>query len=100
MCPECRWAQARPEPLRAKTAPSTVLPQVPGALAARLAPEYLFCNRKRLPPGDEPLWPGPWQWVIYTLNEATDIKHYLARGAHMVETNKIRTLLSDPGLQG
>jgi glycerophosphoryl diester phosphodiesterase len=70
------------------------------ALAARLAPEYLFCNRKRLPPGDEPLWPGPWQWVIYTLNEATDIKHYLARGAHMVETNKIRTLLSDPGLQG
>ena len=69
-------------------------------LAAALAPEYLFCNRKRLPPESEPLWPGPWQWVIYTLNTVADIRHYLARGAHMVETNVIRRLLSDPDLQG
>ena len=70
------------------------------ALAADLAPEYLFCSRKRLPPESEPLWPGPWQWVIYTLNEAAEIKHYLARGAQLVETNMIRKLLADPGMQG
>ena len=69
-------------------------------LAANLAPEYLFCNRKRLPQEDEPLWPGPWQWVVYTLNETAEIKHYLARGADMAETNVIRTLLAYPGLQG
>jgi len=63
------------------------------ALAGALAPEYLFCNRKRLPPGDEPLWPGPWQWVIYTLNEPGEIAHCLARGAQLVETNVIRRLL-------
>ena len=67
--------------------------------AVTLVPEYLFCNRKRLPPESEPLWPGPWQWAIYTLNEAATIKHYLARGAHMAETNVIRKLLADPGLQ-
>lgn len=69
------------------------------ALATALAPEYLFCNHKRLPPEGEPLWPGAWQWVVYTLNTAADIRYYLARGAHMVETNVIRTLLSDPDLQ-
>lgn len=67
------------------------------ALAAELAPDYLFCNRKRLPPESEPLWPGPWQWVIYTLNEAAEVKHYLARGAHLIETNVIRRLLAEPG---
>lgn len=70
------------------------------ALAVELAPEYLFCNRKRLPSQDKPLWPGPWQWVIYTLNEAADITHYRALGANMAETNVIRKLLTDPALQG
>jgi glycerophosphoryl diester phosphodiesterase len=70
------------------------------ALAADLAPEYLFCNRKRLPPERAPLWPGPWQWVIYTLNEPAEIRRYLERGAHMAETNVIRKLLAAPGLPG
>ena len=70
------------------------------ALATELTPEYLFCNRKRLPPEDGPLWPGPWRWTVYTLNETAEIKHYLARGADMAETNVIRTLLAAPELQG
>jgi len=65
-----------------------------------LAPQYLFCNRKRLPPPVEPLWPGDWNWVVYTVNEAAEIAQFTARGIHMLETNTISTLLADPGVSG
>jgi glycerophosphoryl diester phosphodiesterase len=68
--------------------------------ATSLAPQYLFCNRKRLPPPAEPLWPGDWTWVIYTVNDISDIVHFTARGIHMLETNTIRKLLTDPRLDG
>ena len=68
--------------------------------AAALAPQYLFCNRKRLPPPAEPLWPGDWNWVVYTVNEATEIAQFTARGIHMLETNTISTLLADPRVSG
>jgi len=65
--------------------------------AIDLAPEYLFCNRKRLPQETEPLWQGPWQWAIYTVNDAGEAKAYLDRGIQLIETNVIRQLLSAPG---
>lgn len=65
------------------------------ARACELAPQYLFCNRKRLPPPAEPLWPGCWTWVVYTVNDATEIAQFTTRGIHMLETNAISTLLSD-----
>jgi glycerophosphoryl diester phosphodiesterase len=68
------------------------------ARATALAPQYLFCNRKRLPPPAEPLWPGNWSWVIYTVNAAADIPPFTARGIHMLETNEISKLLADPQL--
>ena len=68
--------------------------------ASMLAPDYLFCNRKRLPPGDEPLWQGPWQWAVYTINAAGDVAPLLARGVQLIETDIIRQLLVDPALQG
>jgi glycerophosphoryl diester phosphodiesterase len=68
--------------------------------AITLAPDYLFCNRKRLPPGNEPLWQGPWQWVVYTINTASDIAPLLERGVQLIETDIIRQLLADPALQG
>ena len=70
------------------------------AHATGLAPQYLFCNRKRLPPPAEPLWPGNWNWVVYTVNEATEIAQFTARGIHMLETNEISKLLADPGVSG
>jgi glycerophosphoryl diester phosphodiesterase len=66
------------------------------AIALELTPEYLFCNRKRLPPEPQPLWEGPWRWIIYTLDSPDDIRRMLARGAHMVETNAISRLLDAP----
>ncbi len=67
--------------------------------ALKLAPDYLFCNRKRLPAGTEPLWPGPWQWVVYTVNAASEVAPLLERGIQLIETNCIRQLLADPELE-
>ena len=67
--------------------------------AETLAPEYLFCNRKRLPPDSVPLWQGPWQWVVYTVNDASEAKAYLQRGIQLLETNVIRQLMSDPDME-
>jgi glycerophosphoryl diester phosphodiesterase len=67
--------------------------------AIELAPEYLFCNRKRLPPETEALWQGPWQWAIYTVNDAVEAKVYLDRGVRLIETNVIRQLMSAPGTE-
>ena len=60
-----------------------------------LAPQYLFCNRKRLPPPGEPLWPGDWTWVVYTVNTLAEIAQFTERGIHMLETNAISKLLAD-----
>ena len=70
------------------------------AAASALAPDYLFCNRKRLPPEPEPLWPGSWQWVAYTINDAGEIAAFLSRGFRLLETNGISRLLADPEVAG
>ena len=69
-------------------------------LSMGMEPEFLFCNRKRLPPGSLPLWQGPWQWAIYTINDANDIAPYLDRGATLIETNVITRLLAESDQQG
>jgi glycerophosphoryl diester phosphodiesterase len=68
--------------------------------ATQLAPDFLFVSRRHLPPDTVPLWPGPWQWAVYTVNEAPEVARYLARGVHFVETNVICTLLSLPEFRG
>lgn len=76
-----------------------VLPEWSAASAStalELAPDYLFCNRKRLPAESAALWSGPWQWVVYTVNTASEVAPFLARGFRLVETNRISRLLSDP----
>ncbi len=68
--------------------------------ATQLAPDFLFVSRRHLPPDAVPLWPGPWQWAVYTVNEAPEVARYLARGVHLVETNVICTLLALPEYRG
>lgn len=67
--------------------------------AGELAPQYLFCNRKRLPGAGEPLWEGAWRWVVYTVNAVEDIPQFTERGICMLETNAISRLLADPRLR-
>ena len=66
-----------------------------GSRARELAPEYLFCNYKRLPPEPERLWEGPWKWAVYTVNHASMVPPLINRGIHMIETNIIRKLLAE-----
>lgn len=68
------------------------------ALADGLQPEYLFCNRKRLPPASEPLWPGPWRWAGYTVNDVDEVIAFSERGFSLLETDCISQLLGDARL--
>jgi glycerophosphoryl diester phosphodiesterase len=54
--------------------------------ATGLAPEFLFCNVKRLPPVTEVLWKGPWTWVVYEITEPAQARELVGRGVGMIET--------------
>jgi glycerophosphoryl diester phosphodiesterase len=70
------------------------------AAAMKLQPDYLICNRNRLPAEPETLWPGAWQWIAYTVDTVEDALALHRRGIALLETDVIRTLLSDPNLAG
>jgi glycerophosphoryl diester phosphodiesterase len=60
-----------------------------------LAPEFVFCNRALLPDNAARLWRGPWRWAIYETamrKEAVDLG---ARGAALIGTLSIRSLLRE-----
>ncbi len=59
--------------------------------AGTLGPQYLFCN---LPLAGDPLWPGPWQWVIYGVETVDDVMAMAGRGADFVETMAVAELLA------
>lgn len=66
--------------------------------AEKLMPEFLFCNYRKLPRDPSKLWPGPWKWVLY---EIDDVEHALSlgkRGIHMIETMDVGELLADQRL--
>jgi glycerophosphoryl diester phosphodiesterase len=64
------------------------------AEAAAVAPEFLFCNVERLPAEPERLWPGPWEWAIYEVQDLETARRCRARGARFVETMAVRALLA------
>ncbi len=66
--------------------------------AERLAPEYLLCDHAIIPRGSGALWPGPWRWVLFTVDDAGRALELAARGADLIETNAIGELLSHPRL--
>jgi glycerophosphoryl diester phosphodiesterase len=77
-----------------------VLPRWNATAEARahgLGPEFLFCSQRLL--GTRLPWPGPWRWVVYTVDRAETALALAARGMTLIETNAIGTLLSDPRLR-
>jgi glycerophosphoryl diester phosphodiesterase len=70
------------------------------AAATQLQPEYLICSRKRLPAESEPLWTGPWKWIVYTVYTVEDVLALRRRGVDMLETDVIRELLRNTRLAG
>ncbi len=59
--------------------------------AGTLGPQYLFCN---LPLAGNPLWTGPWQWVVYGVETVDDAMAMAGRGADFVETMAVGELLA------
>lgn len=65
------------------------------AQAEKLQPDYLFCDALRLPLDGDFAWPGPWQWVIYDIQDRLEARRWLARGAHLIETGCIIDMLRE-----
>lgn len=63
------------------------------ARARTLAPEFLFCNHRKLPEDDAPLPSGPWSWVIYEVRTAALARALAARGVAYVETMAVGELM-------
>jgi glycerophosphoryl diester phosphodiesterase len=63
---------------------------------ARLAPDYVFCDRERIP-ADADLAGLPGRSVIYEVGDARTARALLARGAAMLETFDIGGLLAAGG---
>lgn len=61
-----------------------------------LAPDFVFCNVKHLPPGNESLWPIEGKWVVYDIAEPAEAMQLFAGGADMIETGDITTMQNSP----
>lgn len=61
--------------------------------AINIAPEYLFTDHEGLPLNAGALWPGPWKWVVYEINDSRKIAEISQLGADIIETNAICDLL-------
>lgn len=53
-----------------------------------LSPDFLFCNVNKIPGDRSKLWEGPWQWVLYTVNEIQQIHELHQAGFSLIETNQ------------
>jgi len=63
------------------------------AEAEALAPEFLFGDVVAFAAaGDGPLWPGPWDWAMYEVADATTARAFMARGAGFLETKRFAEL--------
>lgn len=62
--------------------------------AERLAPDYLFIRVDRIPAGDNPFWPGDWQWAVYVIDDIACARSLRARGADLIETDRFPLLLA------
>lgn len=58
-------------------------------IADGLKPDYLVCNCTKV---NAPLWPGPWEWMLYDILDAADLQHWCARGVRLIETGAITSL--------
>lgn len=58
-----------------------------------LAPDYVLADHQLLTDGASRLWRGPWRWVIYDAVSRKLAVEMAARGARLVGTSQIRTML-------
>ncbi len=61
-------------------------------------PDFILCARKRFP-ADQLVWPGPWSWVIYSIDDPQVALNQYQRGIPFVETDAIGEMLEDERLR-
>lgn len=62
-------------------------------IACKLEPEFIFCNYTKLQLDKKPLWPGPWRWVVYDLQDPELAVSLINQGVDMIETCCISDML-------
>jgi|JRYE01.1.fsa_nt_gb glycerophosphoryl diester phosphodiesterase len=60
-----------------------------------LAPDYVFCDQQLLTETTSRLWRGPWRWAIYEVVTLRSALELAARGAHLIETMAVRSMLRE-----
>lgn len=64
-------------------------------LAEQLQPEYLICNHRKIPENTS-LWSSDSDWMLYDIMDAESALDWARRGAALIETADIGTLLQHP----
>lgn len=59
-----------------------------------LKPDFLFCDRRTLPPAPAKPWPGSWRWVVYEVNDPKDARALVHRGIDAVETANVEGMIA------
>lgn len=75
-----------------------VLPEYTNLSALKceaLAPDYVFCDHQLLTETTSRLWRGPWRWAIYEVTSRQLALDLAARGARLIETMQVRSMLRD-----
>ncbi len=67
--------------------------------AKTLKPDFLIINDSKLPETEKSLWPGSWQWMVYTIDDAQHALQLAELGAGLIETNNIGEMLQHPVLK-
>jgi glycerophosphoryl diester phosphodiesterase len=62
--------------------------------AEKLSPDYLFVDKAFCPENKTGIWPGSWQWVVYTVNTVEAIKTYTRLGINIIETDCVSKLIA------
>lgn len=65
----------------------------------KLSAEYIFTDYSSFPKRRSSLWPGPWKWALYEINEPKLILEFAHLGADLIETNNIGELMKEPLLR-
>lgn len=63
--------------------------------AGATVPNYLFCDYLKLPKDQSRLWRGPWHWAIYEVTTRAVAQELMVRGAQLLETMEVRSMLRE-----